>query len=120
MTTQENSAHSYSVGDIIRITESFGPNPAGSVGIVYETYPDQDKAALEVVSVVLTNGHDIGSFDGEEQVESLTWLGHAELDYTYSSPNQLMADYRDGYFEQAFTEAQLIVENAGVADVENQ
>lgn len=118
MTAQENSAHAYAVGDIIRTMESFGPNPAGSVGIIYELYTDHDAQAFNVVGVLLTNGHDIGSFNAEEQVESLTWIGHAGLDYTYSSPNQLMADYRVGYFEQAFAEAQLIVENADVADVE--
>ena len=120
MIAQENSAHPYTVGDIVRTTESFGPNPAGSVGIVYETYPDEDTAAPEVVSVLLTNGHDIGSFNGEEQSESLTWIGHAGLAYTFSNPNQLMADYRAGYFEQPLTEAQLIVEKAVVADVDNQ
>lgn len=120
MIAQENSAHAYTVGDIVRTTESFGPNPAGSVGVVYETYPDQDTEASEVVSVLLTNGHDIGSFNGEEQSESLTWIGHVDLVYTFSSPGQLMADYRAGHFEQVFTEAQLIVENAVVADVDNQ
>lgn len=120
MIAQENSTHAYVVGDIIRTTESFGPNPAGSVGIIYELYPEHDAPGLNVVSALLTNGHDIGSFTAEEQSESLTWIGHAGLNYPYISPNQLMADYRDGYFEQAFAEAQLIVENASVADVENQ
>lgn len=120
MTAQENSAHTYTVGDIIRTTEPFGPNPAGSVGIIYEFYPDHDTQPLNVVSVLLTNGHDIGSFNSKEQLENMTWIGHAGLAYTYSSPNQLMADYRNGYFEQAFAEARLIAENAGLADVEIQ
>ena len=120
MIAQKNSAHAYMVGDIVRTTESFGPNPAGSVGIVYETYPDQDTTAPEVVSILLTNGHDIGSFNGEEQSDSLTWIGHTGLAYTFSNPNQLMADYRAGHFEQALNEAQLIIEKAVVADVDNQ
>lgn len=120
MIPQENSAHAYTVGDIVRTTESFGPNPAGSVGIVYETYPDQDSETLDVVSILLTNGHDIGSFNDEEQSESLTWIGHADLVYTFSSPDQLMADFRNGYFDQTFAEAQLIVEKVVVADVDNQ
>lgn len=120
MIAQKNSAHTYTVGDIVRTTESFGPNPAGSVGIVYETYTDRDAEALNVVSVLLTNGHDIGSFNGEEQAESLTWIGQTGLAYSYSNPNQLMADFRNGYFDQAFAEVRLLVESGRVAAVENQ
>lgn len=120
MIAQENSAHAYTVGDIVRTTESFGPNPAGSVGIVYETYPDQDAEILDVVSILLTNGHDIGSFNGDEQAESLTWIGHADFVYTFSSPGQLMADFRDGYFDQLFVEARLLAESGRVVVVENQ
>ncbi len=106
----------YKVGDIIRTAEAFGPNPAGSVGIIYETYPGQDTEAHEIVSVLLVNGHDIGSFNGEEQSESLTWIGHSDLVYTYANPGQLMTDFRDGYFEQAFVDAKAVSENAAVAN----
>ncbi len=120
MIAQENSAHAYTVGDMVRTTESFGPNPAGSVGIVYETYPEQDAETLDVISVLLTNGHDIGSFNGDEQSESLTWIGHADLAYTFSNPSQLMADFRNGYFDQAFAEVRLLVDSGRVVAVENQ
>lgn len=120
MIAQKNSAHAYTVGDIVRTTESFGPNPAGRVGIVYETYPEQDVETLDVASVLLTNGHDIGSFNGDEQAESLTWIGHADLAYTFSSPDQLMADFRNGYFDQVFAEARLLAESGRVVAIENQ
>jgi hypothetical protein len=117
---QDNLLQAYTIGDIVRITESFGPNPAGSLGIVYETYSDQDTQAPDLVSVLLTNGHDIGSFNGEEQTESLQHVGHVTLSYAYSSPGQLMTDYRRGYFDQAFTEARSLAENPTTVDAEHQ
>jgi hypothetical protein len=106
MTAQEHSPHLYTVGDIVRTAEPFGPNPAGRLGVVYETYPDQAPHVPDVVSILLTNGHDIGSFNAVEQAESLILLGHTELSYPYSSPGQLMIDYRNGLFAQAFADAQ--------------
>lgn len=110
----------YKVGDIVRTVEAFGPNPAGSVGIVYETYPGQDTEFKEVISVLLMNGHDIGSFNGEEQSESLTWIGHSDLAYTYTNPAQLMTDFRDGYFEKAFVDAKVVSENAEIVNADEQ
>ena len=115
MVAQENLAHAYTVGDIVRTTEFFGPNPAGSLGIVYETYSDTGNP--DVVSILLVNGHDIGSFDREEQAESLAWLGHVDLVYTFGSPGQLMADYRNGYFDQAFAELRMIAAQSKIDSV---
>lgn len=120
MDATEKLSPIYEMGAIVRTVEAFGPNPAGSVGIVYETYPDQDNEAQEVVSVLLMNGHDIGSFSGKEQSESLTWIGHSDLAYTYTSPGQLMADFRDGYFEKVFGDAKAVAENAAVVNAEEQ
>ena len=120
MIAQENIAHAYTVGDIVRTTESFGPNPAGSLGIVYETYPDQNTEDSEVVSVLLMNGHDIGSFDQEEQVESLALVGHVDLVYSFGSPGQLMDDYRKGYFDQAFAELRMIAAQSNMDSVAHQ
>ncbi|XAZ82059.1 hypothetical protein A6C57_27330 (plasmid) [Fibrella sp. ES10-3-2-2] len=117
MKSDEKIVQAYQVGDIVRTTEPFGPNPAGSMGIVYETYPDNEVLASEIVSILLTNGHDIGSFNQAEQTESLTWLGHVDIAYAYSSPSKLMADYRDGYFSQAFDEARVSVDQVGVSSV---
>lgn len=120
MVVQEQLTHFYTVGDIVRITEPFGPNPAGNAGIVYETYLDDEPEAPAVVSVLLANGHDIGSFTDDEQAESLTWLGHTELAYTYISPGQLMADYRAGVFDQVFAEVQAVAGTIVVVDLDNQ
>ena len=120
MDATEKLSPVYKVGDIVRTAEAFGPNPAGSVGIIYETYPSQDSEAHEVISVLLRNGHDIGSFNEEEQSECLTWIGHTDLTYTYTDPNQLMTDFRDGYFEQAIANAKVVSENAVVVNAEEQ
>ncbi|MEZ0542668.1 hypothetical protein [Fibrella arboris] len=117
MKSDEKTVQAYHVGHIVRITESFGPNPAGSMGIVYETYPDNEVPVSEIVSILLTNGHDIGSFNQAEQTASLTWLGHVDITYAYSSPNQLMVDYRNGYFNQAFAEARVIADQVGMSSV---
>lgn len=110
----------YQVGDVVRTTDSFGPNRAGSIGIIYETYPDHVAGATEIVSVLLTNGHDIGSFNGEEQTESLAWLGHVAMTYTYSDPAQLMKDFRNGFFDQVFAETRIIADHVGLESVVHQ
>lgn len=112
MIEQKNTPHVYAVGDIVRTTEPFGPNQAGSIGIVYEVYANQAQNGGAVVSVLLANGHDIGSFDEDEQEENLVWLGHVPLTYEYSSPGQLMTDYRNGYFNQALTGAKSLGSSA--------
>lgn len=117
MKSDEKTVQAYQVGDIVRTTESFGPNPVGSMGIVYETYPDNGVPESEIVSILLTNGHDIGSFNQAEQTESLTWLAHVDIAYAYSSPSQLMTDFRDGYFNQAFAEARAVADQVGVSSL---
>lgn len=117
MKPDEKIIQAYQVGDIVRTTESFGPNPAGSTGIVYETYPDNEVRGAGIISIILTNGHDIGSFNQAEQSESLTWFGHVDIAYVFKSPGQLMADYRDGYFNQAFAEARVIADQVDVSNV---
>lgn len=114
MQAKGKAFQAYQVGDVVRTTDSFGPNRAGSIGVVYETYPDHEAEATELISVLLTNGHDIGSFSGEEQIESLTWLGHVEIAYAYSDPAQLMKDYQNGYFDQAFAEARMVADQIGI------
>ncbi|MEZ0487604.1 hypothetical protein ACAW87_23790 [Fibrella sp. GW2-5] len=117
MKSDEKTVQAYQVGDIVRTTDSFGPNPAGSIGIVYETYPDNGVPESEIVSILLINGHDIGSFNQAEQTESLTRLAHVDIAYAYSSPNQLMTDFRDGYFNQAFAEARAVADQVGVSSL---
>ena len=120
MSKQEKVSQNYKVGDIVQTTEAFGPNPPGSIGFIYETYPDQYGESNAVVSVLLTNGHDIGSFNEDEQSESLIWVGHTHVVYTYTSPGQLMADYRAGYFEQVFADSQSLAEQVEASSVEGQ
>lgn len=105
MKMHESTQKDYQIGDVIRTKEPFGPNAAGSIGIVYERYSENDGQEQYIVSILLTNGHDIGCFTEQEQDESFTWLGHAPLSYDYFSPSQLMADYRNGYFQQVMEEA---------------
>lgn len=109
----------YQIGDVIQTLEPFGPNAAGIVGIVYEISSATNGSDSPIISVILVNGHDIGCFTSDEQAESLVRLGRVDLDYSYSSPGQLMADYRRGHFRWALEEAQLLSEQKEAAAVES-
>jgi hypothetical protein len=119
MSEQKLTHNEYQIGDVVRTLEPFGPNAAGSVGMVYEINSATNGQDLPIISVILVNGHDIGCFTGDEQADSLVRLGRVDLDYSYSSPGQLMADYRRGYFRWALEEAQLLSEQKEAAAVES-
>lgn len=119
MNEQKLTHNEYQIGDVVQTLEPFGPNAAGSIGIVYEINSIINGQDLPIISVILANGHDIGCFTGDEQTESLMRLGRVDLDYSYSSPGQLMADYRRGYFRWVLEEAQLLSEQKEAAAVES-
>ncbi len=98
MYTAKN-AQQPSTGDLVLITEPFGTNAAGTRGIIYHTEVDDDVVCN---SVILDNGHDIGTFSALEVSASLKVVGHSSLRYDYTTPTQLQADFKAGYFDTAW------------------
>ena len=94
----EQTVQQPSTGDVVLITEQFGQNPPGTCGIIYHTEVDKD---VIYISVILANGHDIGAFTAVEAAVSLEVVGHYPLDYAYTTPVQLQADFKAGYFDEA-------------------
>lgn len=119
MSSVSNVTNALRVGDVVQLNESFGENPLGSIGVVYETYTDEATVASNLVSVILANGHDIGTFTVSEQFESFTLIGYAELTYQYRTPGQLMADYRRGDFNEVFAQA-LALDKEVAVDIPDQ
>ncbi len=90
------------VGDLVMLNAVVGENEVGSIGLVYERF---ETPTGDGVSVILRNGHDIGGFSPEEAEEYLTHSASTGLVYTYESPQKLMEDYREGYFDEVFAAA---------------
>ena len=80
-----------------------------AVGIIYETYTFVDgPAARPGVSLLLSDGRDIGGFNAQEADLFLLPLGDTGLDYHFSNVGQLAADYQGGLFSEAFHYAQVM------------
>lgn len=80
-----------------------------AVGIIYETYPFVDgPQARPGVSLLLSDGRNVGGFNAREANLFLMPLGDTGLDYHFSDVGQLAADYRRGLFGGAFHYAQVM------------
>lgn len=74
-----------------------------AVGIIYETYSFVGgPGARPSVSLLLSDGHDLGGFNAQEADRFLLPLGHTDLDYRFTEVGQLAADYGRGLFGESF------------------
>ena len=80
-----------------------------AVGLIYETYTFVDgPRARPGVSLLLSDGRDLGGFNAQEADQFLTPLGATGLAYEFANVGQLAQDYRRGVFGQALHEAQVM------------
>ncbi len=80
-----------------------------AVGLIYETYKLVDgPQARPGVSLLLSNGRDLGGFNAQEADQLLHFLGDTSLAYAFANVGQLAQDYRRGVFGQALHEAQVM------------
>ena len=83
--------------------------PEKAVGLIYETYNFVDGPAKRPgVSLLLTDGRNIGGFNAQEADQFLHPLGDTGLDYEFTNVGQLAKDYAQGVFSQAMHEAQVL------------
>ena len=95
--------HSLAVGEAVFYAQE------QAVGIIYETYTFVDgPQARPGVSLLLSDGRNVGGFNAQEADLFLRPLGDTGLDYHFSSVGQLTADYRRGLFGEAFHFAQVM------------
>ena len=80
-----------------------------AVGLIYETYSFVDgPQARPGVSLLLSNGRNMGGFSAREADQLLLPLGATGLDYHFTDVGQLAADYRRGIFGEALHCAQVL------------
>ena len=73
------------------------------VGIIYEIYKFvAGPSARPGVSLLLSDGRDMGGWSAEEADQFLEPLGNTGLDYEYKNVGQLHSDYGRGVFADAF------------------
>ena len=70
------------------------------VGIIYEVY--ERGPGRPGVSLLLSNGRDVGGFSPEEADQFLQPLGHTGLSYAFEYVGRLHQDYSRGRFADAF------------------
>ena len=74
-----------------------------AVGLIYETYTFVDgPAARPGVSLLLSDGRNLGGFNAVEADRFLQPLGHTGLAYTFKNVGQLHTDFYRGVFADAF------------------
>ncbi|TVT36728.1 hypothetical protein FNT36_24765 [Hymenobacter setariae] len=80
-----------------------------AIGIIYETYSFVDgPGARPGVSLLLSDGRNLGGFNAQEADRFLLPLGPTDLDYRFTDVGQLAADYGRGLFGEAFRCAQVL------------
>lgn len=87
------------LGNIIKLKRPCMNSPAGSIGYVYETY--SIGADHPGVSVIFENG-DYDGFSKNDQDYCLDYLYSSPFLYNFHTVIQLIRDYRNGAFNDAF------------------
>jgi hypothetical protein len=88
------------VGDKCKLLVPMLGNPEGTIGYVYEIYPDFDHPALDGISVIFENGKYDG-FSAWDQEHYLEYIGHCGRyeDYVFENVGKLIDDFRRGYWK---------------------
>lgn len=95
----------YQVGTLVNTLIPIAGVKAGIPGVVY--HQDSEPDGL-LVSILLANGYDIGVFNEIEAAQTVEAVGYLPLDFTFTTPTQLQADYRNGRFDAHFDQAAIL------------
>ena len=88
------------VGQKVILKRNMMNEHEGSVGFVYETYPDFDDSGKMGASIIFQRG----SYDGFSAQEQSLFLEAGRVDqryamYEFKNVNQVLLDYRSGYWD---------------------
>ena len=89
-----NTPQDLTVGDAVLYARE------NAVGIIYEVY--ERGPGRPGVSLLLSNGRDLGGFSPDEADQFLQRLGHTGLDYEFEYVGRLHQDFSRGRFADAF------------------
>lgn len=85
------------LGDIVRLTAVCLGNPKGTLGYVYQEYPDFD-GPYTSVSVIFENGEYDG-FSAQEQFLMLEYVRSTDFEYHFKNVMKLSQDYNNKVFK---------------------
>lgn len=90
-------ATAFKLGDVVVVGRAFLDSPAGALALVYDVY------AGDGVSVITSEGDDLGGFAPDDQQRYFTFSHHVPgFCYVFKSVTYLQADWRNGLFRIAF------------------
>lgn len=84
----------FTVGDAVLYARE------NAVGLIYEVY--ERGPGRPGVSLLLSDGRDLGGFSPEEADQFLQRLGHTGISYAFEYVGRLHQDYQRGRFADAF------------------
>lgn len=85
------------IGDIVKLTVPCLSNPEGTLGYVYDEYPDFD-GPYTGISVIFENGEYDG-FSAKEQHLMLEYIRSTDLHYQFKNVMKLSQDFEQGIFK---------------------
>lgn len=87
------------IGAVYKLKRAMLGNPKGTIGFVYEEYPDFDDKSKLGVSIIFKNGRYDG-FSAKEQEDYLEFcyfdMGYAN--YNFENVGKLSQDFHSGYW----------------------
>lgn len=88
------------IGDVYKLTRAMLGNPEGSIGYVYDEYPDFEDNEETGVCVIFQNGEYCGFSKGEADA-FLELVGHEKKyeDYNFKTVIFLSADFVGGFWK---------------------
>lgn len=93
----------YLIGSICKLKRNLLGNSTGTMGVVYELYPDPERPGELGISVIFQNGK-YSRFSVKDQELILTECGFSPdcCGYLYRENQQLTTDFNNGFFVPAF------------------
>lgn len=91
------------VGSIVRLMTDF-PAVGGKkddIAVVYYIYDDGDNCDPGI-SIITTDGNDLGGFSCVEQEAFLNYLGETNFEYEFKNMIRMQYDLSEGKFEDVF------------------
>ena len=94
------SPEAFRLGSLLRFTEPLYDSPAGTVGLVYESFMENEQIFC---GILLENGTDVGLLTDSDLHYLTEKLLQIPTAYRFINPERLQNDYKQGTFKKAFS-----------------
>ena len=91
----------WQVGQLLTLCEPIATNPAGCVGLIYQV--DMDDPDTPYVAIILETGDDLNLIEATHVQDHFIPISAEPFGYEFIDADTLMADFRDGLFNDLFT-----------------